>query len=77
MDTAQMTSLVATGRATPLTAGPGSPICYEDRYWLRDGTRFVRVDDADLDVRLRRDHERMRLADAAVDQLDEDSRDRT
>ena len=76
MDTGQMTSLVATGRATPLIAGPGSPICYEDRYWLPDGTRFVRVDDADLDAQLRRDHERMRLADAAADQRDEVNRDR-
>lgn len=62
----EMTALLATGQASMLGTIPGAPVTYQNRYWVADGTAYVRVDDDDLNEQLRRDHERLQQADKAV-----------
>lgn len=65
----EVTALIATGQASTLGAIAGSPVAYQNRYWVADRTRYVRVDDDELDQQLRRDHARLEQADKAVNDM--------
>jgi len=62
----EMTTHIATGSAVQLGGLPGSPIEYDDVFWIETPRGWMRVVDADMDAQLRRDRERLALADEAV-----------